>query len=291
MTKIFCFIAIVLLFACNPSSTKGDKKKDIKTTTSHPPSSLETFADSLVRLDKYARQSIGQSAAYFHDLVPADSTLADSAAVMVLQFIWHVTDSVNSKLWQDTTDYMDLVYEGGNPPTAAQKAFQQGMAKDHLKIIGNGEGDVMAILDYDWIKPILQSKTSAAVDTYLALLAKEESEPALLDAGLAIELDELIRRLISSEELISKRLPQTFAQNVINRNKFYTDILLVGSDNSPSLEDETKLTLVPEFKKAYNALLQNYPASKAAERVREWLAILKAKDRKKVEAMQQAAYQ
>ena len=128
------------------------------------------------------------------------------------------------------------------------------------------------------------------MDDYLALLAKEKRFPALLDAGLAIEMKDLIERLISSENLAGQKLPYTFAEDVLQKNAFYTNVLLLGSNNSPSLEYNS-ITLTPEFREGYNYLLLTYPSSKAAQKLTGWLAIVKAKDKKKIEEMREAAYQ
>ena len=68
------------------------------------------------------------------------------------------------------------------------------------------------------------------------------------------------------------------------------DVLRLGSDNTPSLEDETNFTLAPEFKQGYDYVLATYPSSKTAEKIKEWLALLKAKNRKKIDEIRTAMY-
>jgi len=293
MLKQIYFVSIAALcIACNSSTDTAKENEQTKQQLSKTaPASLESFADSLVRLDKYEPENIEKAAYYFQQLVPSDSALADSAAVLFLNFAWSISDTTNQKLLKDTTDYMDLVYPGGNSPTEKQKAFQQSMKRNHLNIQGNGEGDVLAVLDYKWLNNILQPKTSSAVDDYLSLLATEETEPALQDAALAVEIKELISRLILTEALSAQQLPANFADNNRKKNKFYIDVLLLGSNNTPSLEEEASMKLTTEFKQGYDYLLAAYPASKAAEKLKEWLAILKAKDRKKIEEMRASAFQ
>ncbi|MDB5207445.1 MAG: hypothetical protein JWR72_2520, partial [Flavisolibacter sp.] len=121
------------------------------------------------------------------------------------------------------------------------------------------------------------------------LLAEEKSNPALLDAGLAIDMKDLISRLIGSEELTGQKLPGQFAEDIILKNRYYTNALLLGSDNTPSI-DYNSITLTPEFKDAYSHLLAEYPASKAAQKVKEWIGIINAKDKKKIDEMREAAY-
>ena len=251
MKRYLLFLGFgTLLFSCHSTekgSTANEKEVPVQ-------KDLENFADSLVRLDKYSLPSINTATRYYKELVPADTTLADSAAVMILKHSWTAVDSLNQKLYNDTTDYFELVYNQSENVPQKQKLFQQQLASQHIKLQGDGEGGVYAVLDYDWIVPVLQEKTSVRTDTYLSLLAREEKEPALLDAGLAIEMEELVKRTVISENLLSLPLPKLFKDDVTAKNKFYTGVLINGSDNTPSLAYDS-FDLTEEFKKGYDFLL------------------------------------
>jgi hypothetical protein len=278
MKRYLC-VFLLFLLGCTDSD-------NVQTTVSKKqsslPASLEPFADSLVRLDQYALESIAKAGDYYQRLVPADSTLADSAAVMFLRQVAGVADSVNQQFLADTADYFDLVYNDGKDAPPYQKKLKEKLARHHINMQGDGEGGVYAIPDYNWINQLLLPKTSGAVDQYLLLTGKEEKEPALLDAALAIDMKELVERLMASENLLHQKLPKNFEEDVIYKNKVYTGVLLFGSDNSPALEDN-EISIVEQFKKGYDFLLATYPASKAAQVVKEWKQIAAQKDRKKVE--------
>lgn len=270
----------LLVMAC----TNEPKSTQTKTSTVRAaPVSLEPFADSMVRLDKVAPESIATAAHYYSHLVPTDSTLADSAAVSWLQYTSVVIDSVTSKLLGDTADYFNLVYNDGKGASATQKRLQQKLAANHIVLQGDGEGGVYAVLDYAWAMPLLQQKTSSAVDEYLQLLADEESKPTLLDAGLAIEMENLVDRLVRSEALLKKRLPERLKTDAVRKNRFYTSVLLLGSDNTPALDFESE-KLTEEFAAAYRFLLQQFPASEAAGLVREWQQVVASADKQKLSA-------
>ncbi|HEX8315665.1 MAG TPA: hypothetical protein VF609_11760 [Flavisolibacter sp.] len=277
--KVFPFLLILCSFFFSCGSTD---KKPAATEDGVTEKTLEAFADSLVHLDKFSLESIDAAAAYYTRLVPRDSTLADSAAVMFLRHVSGVVDTINQKLFQDTTDYYELVYNESTNAPEGQKRFKQNLERNHINLQADGEGGVYAVADYNWISSVLTSKTSAAVDAYLSLLTREEKTPALMDAGLAIEPAELADRLISSELLLQQRLPKSFADDVAGRNKFYTGTLLFGSVNSPALEYDP-IALVEEYKKGYDYLLQKYPSSKAAQLLKEWQTIVAAKDSKTIE--------
>jgi hypothetical protein len=274
---LFCLFSF--LISCHSSDHEPTTTID---QLASQQTSLEPFADSLVRLNKYAPESINAAANYYQGLVPADSTLADSAAVMFLRHVSTVVDSINQQLYRDTIDYSALVYNHGNNVPEEQKQFQQNLARHHVVLQGDGEGGVYAVPDYAWINRVLQPKTSVAADSYLSLLAKEEKDPTLLDAGLAINIQELVERLIASETLMRQKLPRSFLEDVSRKQKFYTGTLLFGSDNSPALA-YNELSFTEEYQKGYDYLLTTYPNSTPAQLVKEWQAIVRAKDSKKVE--------
>lgn len=274
---LFLSCTFLLLFSCN----SNDKSASVNKNTTLP-QTLESFADSLVRLDKFTLESIDVAAGYYQRLVPADTVLADSAAVMFLRYVGTVVDTVNQKLYQDSVDYSVLIYEQSNNATQKQKQFQQYLLSHHVLLQGDGEGGVYAVPDYQWINQQLQPKTSTVTDNYLTLLGKEEKDPTLLDAGLAVETKELADRLIATETLLKQNLPYGFSKDVVQKNKFYTGTLLFGSDNSPALE-YNDIILVEEYRMGYDYLLATYPNSAAAQLIKQWQSIVKTNDSKKIE--------
>jgi hypothetical protein len=276
--KPIVFLLFTLFFIAACQSASGDKTKQKDGT----PENLEAFADSLVRLDKFSPESIATAAGYFQRLAPNDSTQADSAAVMFIRHVKTVADTANEALFQDTTDYFDLVYNQSTNVPEAQKQFQQKLARNHLLLQPDGEGSAYIVPDYDWINHILQPKTSPDVDAYLNLVTREEKDPTLLDAALAIEPTELADRMINAENLQGRKLPKTFEEDLARKHRFYTSTLLFGSDNSPALEYDT-LKVTKKHQQAYHHLLSKFPTSKAARLIKEWQAIIQAKDMKKLE--------
>lgn len=284
MTKILLTAFLAFLLAACGDEQGGKPTQTPNETRSEEPAetaSLKPFADSINRLPD-TNATIGKAARYFETLVPPDEDLADSAAATVITRINKAAGVFNEGFSAKSDDYFDLVYGEKSTASTAQQAFQKQLAQDHFLLQGDGEGGVYAAVDYDWLVPLLKEKTSPAVDDYLSLMAAEEKEPTLLDAGLAIDTKELAARLVLSESLLGKNLPQTFATDVRQKTKFYTGVLLFGSDNSPSLSDNG-FVLDKRFAEGYGYLLINHSFTKAASLVKEWQAIVAAKDKKRRE--------
>lgn len=243
---------------------------------------LAAFTDTLQKLNKALPTAI-DSAVHLYDMrAPNDSTGADSAAAAVVSLIQDVVKTQNDRLQTDSADYFAMLDPARTNLTEKQKAFLSDLHKKKLKMAGDGEGGVYFLPLYETILPVIKAKTTRPVDNYLDLVAKEDSTPTFLDAGLAIEMPELVDRLVLSEQLLSEPLPRSFAADAVRLNRFYTNALINGADNSPAIDDNgTRLN--DEFKKAYDYLLAKYPATKAAAKINVWLAVVASGDKRKMD--------
>lgn len=286
MNYVFLFLSCIALVShtsCNPAKQSKEEQDD---PAQKEKLSLAAYADSLKTMNRNTPAVIEHALRLFDRLAPADSTGADSAAAALMGLVSDVAAKENDRLWQDTADYSALVDADTPILTEKQKAFLSELHRNKMKPVSDGEGSIYLVPVYESILAGIQSKTSMPVDKYLDLVAKEDTTPVFLDAGLAIELTELADRLVLSEQLLSQRLPQRFQTEAERLNAFYTHALVSGADNSPSIEYDNKV-LNPEFKKGYDYLLVKFPYTKAAARIKEWLAVIASGDQTKIEAYRQ----
>lgn len=290
--RCFFLVGIALLFAgCNQADRPAAPPAETTTAAPGLPS-LDAFADSMRGLTKFEPRSIPLAARYFNQLVPADSLLADSAAVVLLNLVNRVVDSVNNQLANDTTGPERLVYPEFGTPTPAQLAFKRRLTGGHILLESDGEGGIMAVPDYGWVRKTIGPQTSKAVNDYFALLQREAINPTAMDAAIAIEMRELVDRAIASEQLQRRLLPATFASGLADYLRFYTNAVLFGTDNTPALEDDAlNPVLTPDFRQGYDYALGTYPASDLSKQIRRWTAAVSAKDTAAIRKMRQAAWQ
>lgn len=275
-----CFAAL----ACNVGTEKTTATQAQPVPQAEP--SLVSFTDTLQKLNANAPAVLKQAVSLYDVLAPHDSTGADSAASALMRFTETVVKSRNDSLYKNEENTYFLVEETSTPLTDRQKALVSNLHASRLKPVSDGEGGVYLVPAYETILPTVKARTSAAVDDYLDLLAKEDTSPVFMDAGLAVELTELADRLALSERLMEQPLPKRFASKVAELNQFYTDALLFGADNSPAIQHNTS-RLDEEFKKGYDYLLAKYPGSKAAATTNVWLAVVATGDEKKIAAFRQ----
>lgn len=280
--KPFLFFSFCCaLLACNTGDehTQPQKAQPLKQTTP----SLAAFSDSLKKL-KLDAPTIVDSAVHLYDLLaPNDSTGADSAAVLLLSAVQDAVTNQNNRLQKDTAGYSALVNPADSNFTEKQKAVNSELRQNKMKIRSDGEGGVYLTPAYETILPTIKEKTSAAVDNYLDLMAKEDTMPTLLDGGIVIEMPELVDRLVLSEQLLTQKLPKHFETETERLNRFYTNALVNGADNTPSVENSSTM-LNDSFKKGYDYLVAKYPSTKAAAKINVWMAVVASGDKKKMDA-------
>jgi hypothetical protein len=278
---ILVFLSLLFIVAaCNtgtePATLPKKPVPDKKFTITH-------FTDTLTKQDTAAPGAIENALQLFNAMVPEDSTFADSAASALFQFIHKVVARKNDSLFRNFSDSNTLAYPTSEPFTEKQKTLLSALHASRLQVVGDGEGGIYLVPRYETILPGIKAKTAAAVDSFLDLIAKEDTTPTFLDAGLAIEIETLADRLITSEQLLAQTLPDYFKAEITALNRFYTHALIMGSDNSPSLDHGTTI-LSEDFKKGYDYLLAKYPSANATQTVKAWMAVIASGDEKQLEA-------
>lgn len=280
-TSILVLPLVLILAACEAGIEKT--KPAAANTVPQPEPSLALFTDTLQTLDVESPAAIERAITLFDRLAPHDSTGADSAAAALMRFVQEAATKKNDSLQRTPADYFWLSASNSAALTDSQKATQSNLHARRLKPVADGEGGVYFVPLYETILPTLKERTSASVDDYLNLKAKEDTMPVFLDAGLAVDITELVDRLVTAEKLTAYSLPKTFAAEAGRLHRFYTSALLFGSDNSPSTGYNTTM-LNDNFRKGYDYLLAKYPSSNAAATVDVWMAVVASGDPKKIEA-------
>lgn len=282
MKNIIIVFTGLVLFCCTACNPAIQPKEEIERLNRVVEPSLAIYTDTLTKLPKEAPGTIEHALRLYEAIAPHDSTGADSAASALFLFIKEVVEKENNNLLKDSSDYSILLDPVNNNLTDRQKAVKTSLHTNRLKLVSDGEGSVYIVPMYETILPSVIPKTTSPVDAYFDLQAKEDTSPVFLDAGLAIELPELVDRLVAAEGLMNQKLPVYFLTEVTRLNNYYTNALVAGADNSPSIAYETN-ALNEDFKKGYDYLLAKYPSTKAAAKINVWLAVVASGDQRKIE--------
>lgn len=248
---------------------------------------LADFTDTLKKQNLLSPAAIENALQLYSTLVPPDSIAADSAASALLQFINAVVAAKNDSLSRQVNAPHAFPGTASGHFTGQQKTALSALHANRLKAVSDGEGGLYLVPLYEVILPGIKERTTAAVDTYLDLVAKEDTTPTFLDAGLAVEIETLADRLATSEQLLGQRLPNSFKSNAGQLNRFYTRAFVMGPDNSPSLAYNTT-NLNENYKNGYAYFLAKYPSSRAAATVKAWMDVVATGDQRKVQEFRKA---
>jgi len=278
-TIIALFIAS-FLFGCMNNEPAAKAKAENTTTIKNPAPSLAKFTDTLRKLNADTLTAIDSALHLYSVLAPDDSTGADSAAAALMGFIGKVVEKQNNHFINDSSDLSPLL-DPAEHLTEKQRSINSVLHDNHLKTVSNGEGSVYLVPAYETILASIQSKTSAPVDRFLNLTAQEDTAASFKDAGLVIEITDFVDRLVESEQLLAQKLPPRFAAEAARLNKFYSNGLVRGADNTPALDNNT-LQFTEQFRQGYDYLLAKYPSTKAAAKINVWVAVVKSGDKRKI---------
>lgn len=283
LTIPICFLMLIAM-ACETGTQPAAPPKQPAPEKEY---TIADFVDTLKKQDIMAPGVIEKSLQLYNTMLPPDSIAADSAASALLQFIDAVIAAKNDSLYKRASAQNALPDPAAGNLTEQQKTSLSALHTNQLKAISDGEGGLYLVPLYELILPGIKDRTTDAVDNYLDLLAKEDTTPTFLDAGLAIEIEDLGDRLATSEQLLGQQLPEGFKSKTAERNRFYTRAFLMGSDNSPSLEYNT-LSFTQNFKNGYAYFLAKYPSTKAAASLTTWMEVVATGDPKKVDEFRKA---
>jgi hypothetical protein len=131
------------------------------------------------------------------------------------------------------------------------------------------EGMVFPITDWARLYQFFASKVGPAFKAYLDQEQIEKRDPESSDGGLAITLEELVKRAAFWEKF-NKDNPHFVLNDITIESEKWTAFALTnGMDNSPIYDYETE-TITPEFKAAWANIQQQYPGTKLAAKCKEF---------------------
>lgn len=153
--------------------------------------------------------------------------------------------------------------------------------KTLLKEVFNGgyklvsrEGSVYPVIDYSAYKSYDKFLSPQAAG-YIDIMAIESDKPVALDAALTISWDELADRILNMEEFIENCPGFARSGRIKNINNNYMRFYLVGLNNTPAYDYNTK-KYKNEVIESFERLISNNKESKAAGTVNEYLAALES---------------
>jgi hypothetical protein len=276
MKHFFVLLAAVTVLACN-----SDDKKTSGAASAEQTKATRNFTEELAKLDKSQMANLTKAVELYKEEAKSEKD-GDQSLPVLMQYITSSLDTLNDALAANSAEYASLVVDSVSKPTSKQLALVKDMMAHHTQLQSDGEGGIYLEYDYNWLMKAISDEVSAPVRTYLQVTAMEASQPFSKDAAIVIPPQALADRALVTEQVAGQQLPGTFAEDIKKVNTVYTNALLFGTDNTPSLLPGTT-RWVPAFSQVYQYVLTKSPQSALANKIKQWQAVVASGNRKQVD--------
>jgi hypothetical protein len=135
------------------------------------------------------------------------------------------------------------------------------------------EGMLEATIDYQALLDTFSGSITDELAQYFKIRATESNQPALVDAALTIDWDELAKRLAAIEDFERAFPNSQYKLPLSTLQRSYLASYIFGANNTPSYSYESKI-VKPEVLKSYEQTLETYPDYRFTALVRDYKAKL-----------------
>ncbi len=170
-------------------------------------------------------------------------------------------ESEGTKVWEHTFDH--------------QKYPETKRAADNGFKVTTTEGSYFPTLDYEKLKAAFAGKLTAPTAAWLDQTIAEDLDPSSSDGGLIISLEEVAKRAIFWENWLAANPNHVLADDAALHVKWLNNDLMMGQDNTPMFDYETKKPTA-EAQAVWAHILKTYPNSKLATGIGQFMKIVEA---------------
>ncbi len=139
--------------------------------------------------------------------------------------------------------------------------------------VTTSEGMAFPMTDLRKLGAIFAGKLSAPMQTWLDQTIYEDENPMWEDGGIIIPIEEVADRCVFWGKFNAQNPWFSLAEETQQNERFNTLSVIMGDDNTPAFDYETK-TPTPAFRKAWNYVLQKYPDTPLGKKIKEFTDLL-----------------
>ncbi|UYZ61590.1 hypothetical protein [Hymenobacter weizhouensis] len=225
---------------------------------------------------------------HFRGASPAS---ADAGLVPLLALHERVVEQLNQqlekneKLQREYEALLELPEQGQVRNISPALQARQAELSRYGLLVRQPEGMTTIEGNFAVVARPLTQLLSAGARTYLQLVDEEARQVVFSDAALLIPPQELARRTVQWEKLLSNYPALPFREQVGNVVQFYREVLFAGIDNTPAFTYDTE-TLEPAFQQAYVYLSTQHPATTTGQLATEYWDLLQANHLRRTPAVE-----
>lgn len=256
------------------SSTEKEEEKTEEVTKDIISISDEEFVEELrtiVNTSMYPKESLDFFEKYYKSV---DSEVASEGLTLILDNISNSQSAIENDFFSGQLDqplYDAYVYntetnsgsvDTSKLDTETLSLYEDLIVKNAYRIHST-EGMAYPIIDYSFFEKYFDNLNDELKDI-VTLLAMESDEPLYSDAAIAISYDELVNRILSTEDFLINYPGSKFFDQALLNMKVYAQAYFIGSNNTPAFDYEDN-KLNDDLKASMESFLKLYPKSKFGE--------------------------
>ncbi|HVI44111.1 MAG TPA: hypothetical protein VM802_04560 [Chitinophaga sp.] len=262
------------MIACNGGNQKDSSKQTdfsiVKTDTTQP---ITATADTAaVSTETYVAGIISRRQAIASQLPGLNA----EKAAQLYQSLASYVDSVLGDIADRETVWLDQYANYSSEAEAPAKVQQRVklLATAGLEPWGIGEGYSILRTVPDFYTGLFKNSLPADHNKYLQLKADEDTVLYSADAGLVIPFNLIGKRALNWEKFLDTYPGSTFFISARELFEGYCTDYLFGEDNTPSFDNESLNSLLPENKEEYLSFIQQHGDTKTGNIVKQFMSRL-----------------
>ncbi|MBN8651736.1 MAG: hypothetical protein J0L67_09925 [Cytophagales bacterium] len=270
--RFICFIVVLLAACATKSQWGGESTPDL---TQAVLIGSAHYRDSLQVLPNYEFESNRRGLDIFSRSIDKnDSSRCDKALKDFLSFQKKLIDELNQQLYAraDFDTINTLIWADTTLYAQSALTFQNELRQQGL-LIRSTEGGVYIDADMEPIREIFYKYLTSSTKLFFDQFALESNQGIAEDGGMYISERELADRLGFWEEFIMNNPGHIFKDFAEDNVKYYRYYLMVGMDNTPAFDFESR-KLLTAYKQALIYYQQRFGKTPGATIFKKYLTLV-----------------
>lgn len=281
---LFAIVAIMGLMACStPAEDKAvaeDRAQAEETgpLAIYPTKKVDSLMQATISQLNTASVSDAEKDTIFIKFLEVHTKMAGEFTKILID---------NDPNYENNNYYNQLINEFGEPDSLTKK-FKEKMVNCGFSF-NSSEGFLYLDIDPSFMQKTFFPYISKEMQNLFSAYGKEVEQPCCDDAAIIITMDELTARTLDWEKLSDQYPDITLGHQKVSRLYHGKMMLLMtGTDNTPAFWNKK---LNKEFLHTWEKIIADYPETKTAKSLKEYVAILKNNGNKLTDEVKDFIYQ
>jgi hypothetical protein len=278
--KILVLVLLSTTISCtqNKRSSNETVFKELKQDSLHTDTlkviSVHEFNAQLNQLPDSSSSSLQGLELFAHAVSKSNQEENDKAFKAYLEFQASLIDKLNQQLMENPAleKIGSLIWADSSLHEEEGKVFARNLKPNGLQL-ASSEGMVYISRETEILRAYFYKFLTPSTKLFFNQFEIETNKHDVEDAALIIPVKELADRLAFWDNFLSAYPQHIFSEYAGNNIESDLYFLLIGLNNTPAFDYESKI-VDPEFLQAYQYFIKEYPDTKSAQTIRQYLRVL-----------------